>query len=210
MTELRFRRPTEADHARVADVVDDWWGGRRLRPLARRLWFRYFTNRSWIAETEEGRLAGFLIGFVAPDDPHSAYVHLAGVDPNRRRRGVGRDLYRRFVEEVAAAGVGRVEAVTWPGNRQSIAFHRALGFRVHDGPGTQPIYGTSAFPDYDGPGEDLALLVLELGQGTAAGSPSSARMSPGVSASRRSRPNRVARCAAGTSSSHRRSSASPS
>jgi len=29
--ELSFRRPTEADYPGIASVVDEWWGGRRIR-----------------------------------------------------------------------------------------------------------------------------------------------------------------------------------
>lgn len=162
MNELTFRRPREADHPGVMDVVDEWWGGRRVRHLAGRLWFRYFTGRSWIAETPDGRLAGFLVGFISPDEPSVARVQLVAVDPNRRRRGVGRELIRRFVDDVSVAGVRRVEVVTWPGNRQAIVFLRALGFRPDEGPRTQSIYGTPAHPDHEGPGEDRTLLVLDL------------------------------------------------
>ena len=56
----------------------------------------------------------------------------------------------------------RVTAVTWPGNRISIAFHRSVGFAVDDGPGTQSIYGTPAHVDHDGDGEDRVVFLLDL------------------------------------------------
>jgi GNAT superfamily N-acetyltransferase len=159
---LRFRRPVDADHAVVVGVIDEWWGGRRLHQLLPRLWFQHFTGTSWIAETESGRLTGFLVGFRSPDHPDEAYVHMLAADPNLRRRGVGRALYERFFEEMRALGVQRVKAVTWPGNRVSVAFHLAIGFRPDDGTGSQRLYGTPAFSDYDYAGEDRTLLVREL------------------------------------------------
>ncbi len=33
---------------------------------------------------------------------------------------------------------------------------------VDDGPGTQRVYGTPAYPDYEGDGEDIAVMWLEL------------------------------------------------
>lgn len=161
--ELTLRRPVEADHKQIVDVVNDWWagqGGRGLLP--RRLWFQHFTGRSWIAETADGRLAGFLIGFISPDHPDVAYIHMVSTDPNLRRRGVARALYERFIADVQAAGVRQVRAVTWPGNRISIAFHTALEFTPDDGPGTQRLYGTSAVPDFDGDGEDRVLFSRVL------------------------------------------------
>lgn len=159
---IRFRRPVEDDHARLVGVVDVWWGGRPLHHLLHRLWFQHFTSSSWLAETTDGTPAGFLVGFVSPDDPTEAYVHMVAADPRLRRQGIGRELYRRFVEDVRDRGVRRVTAITWTGNRTSIAFHLALGFRLDDGPGTRRIAGTPAYPDYEGDGRDMAVMRLSL------------------------------------------------
>jgi len=159
---VRFRRPTEADHAPIVALVDEWWGGRRMRDLLLRLWFQHFTGTSWIAEDDEGRLLGFLVGFISPDHPDTAYVHMIATNPNRRRSGMGAALYRRFFDDVGGRGVRRVRAITWPGNRVSVGFHRSMGFRVVDGPGTQNLYGTPAVPDYDGDGEDRVVFVREI------------------------------------------------
>lgn len=160
--DLHFRRPTADDHPRLVGVVDEWWGGRPLRHLLPRLWLEHFTGTSWIAERGDGRLAGFIVGFVSQDDPAIAYAHMIASDPNRRRAGVGRALYERFFADAQAAGARRVQAITWPGNRTSIAFHRAMGFAVDDGPGTIAIYGTAAHPDHDGDGEDRVVFTRDL------------------------------------------------
>ncbi len=159
---LRFRRPTEADHARLVGQVDDWWGGRRIHSLLPRLWFQHFTGTSWLAEDDDDRLAGFLIGFISPDDPGQAYVHMVGTSPNHRRSGLGRELYDRFFVDAAEHGAHRVTAITWPGNQGSIAFHRALGFSIVDGPGTQNLYGHRAYPDYDADGDDRVVFSRGL------------------------------------------------
>jgi len=155
---LTFRHPVEADHRRIVAVIEDWWGGRRLAYLVPRLWLQHFTGTSWIAETGDGALAGFLVGFVSPDDPTVGYVHMLATNPNRRRRGLGRELYDRFCEDVGARGVTEVRAITWAGNRASIAFHAAIGFRIDDGPGTQRLFGAMAYPDYEGDGQDMVVF----------------------------------------------------
>lgn len=163
LADLTFRRPTEADHPRVVGVIDDWWGGDRgLRHLLPRLWLEHFRGTSWIAERADGRLAGFLVAFISQDDPATGYVHMIAAEPSRRRRGLGRSLYERAFADLAGRGAKRVLAVTWPGNRTSIAFHRAIGFRVDDGPGTQRLYGTPAHPDHDGPDEDRVVFIRDL------------------------------------------------
>lgn len=161
--ELRFRRPTEADHPAIVRLVDEWWGGRHLHELLPRLWFQHFNGTSWIAETHAGKPAGFLVGFISPDDPTLAYVHMVGTSPNHRRQGLGRELYRRFFTDVGARGATRVRAITWAANRASVSFHAAIGFRIVDGPGSQNLYGVTAFPDYDYPGEDRSVFERNLG-----------------------------------------------
>ena len=82
--------------------------------------------------------------------------------PSRRILGIGRELYERFFEDMRSRHVSSVKAVTWPGNRRSIAFHRAMGFSVVDGPGTQNLYGTPSFAVYDFEREDRVVLVRLL------------------------------------------------
>ena len=160
--ELSFRRPTEADYPGIASVVDEWWAGRRIHDLLPRLWFQHFCGTSWVAETAGGRLAGFLVGFLSQDHPEIAYCHMIATDPNLRGRGVGRALYERFFADVRSRGATRAVAITWPGNRGSVAFHTAVGFAVSDGPGTQRLYGTPAYPDYDYGTEERVVFSREL------------------------------------------------
>ena len=160
--DLRFRRPTEADHATIVGQVDDWWGGRRLHDILPRLWFQHFTGTSWVVEDATGRLVGFLVGFISPDRPDEAYIHMVGTSPNHRRSGLGRALYGRFYEDARAGGARRVTAITWPGNRVSVGFHRAMGFEPSTAAGTQNLYGTPAYPDYDAEGGDRVVFSREL------------------------------------------------
>jgi GNAT superfamily N-acetyltransferase len=160
--DLSFRHPLETDYKRVVEVVDEWWGGRKMRALLPRLWFQHFSGTSWLLEAADGRLAGFIVAFISQDDPTTGYVHMIAADPNWRRSGIGRALYGRVFGDLASRGVRRVRAITWPGNRSSVSFHTALGFRIDDGPGTQRLYGIAAYPDYDGWGEDRVAFTKDL------------------------------------------------
>jgi L-amino acid N-acyltransferase YncA len=159
---VTFRRPTEADYPGMVRVMDDWWGGRKVDILLPRLWLQHFTGTSWLAETPDGRLAGFLVGFHSPDHADLAYCRLIATNPNLRHRGVGRALYERFFDDARRAGRRQVRAITWPGNRASIAFHLALGFEVEAGPGSQNLYGTPSQSGYDFDREDRTILVRVL------------------------------------------------
>jgi len=149
--DLVLRHAEPADHARVLAVLDEWWGGRQMTAMLPKLFFVHFRPTSFVLE-QDGRLVGFLCGFVSQTDPTQAYVHFVGVDPALRGRGAGRMLYDRFFAAVRAKGCTVVRAVTSPVNRTSIAFHTAVGFDVEESGGES----------YDGPGEDRVRFVLRL------------------------------------------------
>ncbi|MFL5756409.1 MAG: GNAT family N-acetyltransferase [Chloroflexota bacterium] len=162
LPDLHFRHLTEDDHRPIAALAREWWEDRAVRHATGRAWFRHFGSTSWAAVTPDGTIAGFLIGFPSVDRPGVAVVHLVGTRPNARRRGIGRALVQRFVDDLASRGVVQVESIVWPGHPGTMAFHRALGFVADDGAGTMRLYGTPAFPEYDGDGEDRARLVRDL------------------------------------------------
>jgi predicted GNAT superfamily acetyltransferase len=159
---ITYRRPAEVDYIPIIRVIDDWWGGRNLDVQVPHLWLSHFTGTSWLAETETGALAGFLIGFMSPDHADTAYCHMIASSPNVRHEGVGRELYERFFADARAAGRSVVTAVTWPGNRVSLGFHRAMGFEIVAGPGTQNLYGAPAYAGYDFDREDRVVLVRRV------------------------------------------------
>lgn len=101
-----------------------------MRGLLQPLYLENFSGTSLVAETADGDLAGFLVGFVSADDPAVAYVHFVGVAPEHRRAGLGRQLYNRFDAEVASRGVRRTRCVTSVLNTASVEFHESIGFSI--------------------------------------------------------------------------------
>ncbi|MHB1089341.1 MAG: GNAT family N-acetyltransferase [Acidimicrobiales bacterium] len=137
---VTLRTAIAADYDWIIRAVDSWWG----RPVAAklpRLFLDHFHTMSVIAELDALPI-GFLIGFLSPSEPSTAYIHFVGVEQEHRRRAVGRMLYESFFEQARNAGRDKVEAITGPNNQKSIDFHRSLGFTVspaldgYNGPGT--------------------------------------------------------------------------
>jgi L-2,4-diaminobutyric acid acetyltransferase len=60
-------------------------------PYAYLLWCRDFATTSVIAHLD-GRPAGFLIGYLRPDQPTTVMVWQAAVDPVHRGAGIGRSV----------------------------------------------------------------------------------------------------------------------
>ena len=147
MADLRRMHPD--DHPAIAHALSTWWdddgngsstpeGAAHRRDIVPRLWCDHFWPTSTSAYAGDD-LVGFLIGIHSPGRPEEAYAHFVGVRPDQRRGGLGQALYRRFAEEVRAAGRHTIRAITSEENTASVAFHRSLGFEVS---GPDPDYET--------------------------------------------------------------------
>lgn len=122
-----FTRPlNKQDYDHIVQVIDRWWGG-PTSALAHPLFFYELGQLARVVE-HDGILVGFLFGFVTSGPPKCGYVHLVGIHPDYRRRGVGKVLYQAFEEDCRQEGCSELKAITTVGNEGSIAFHLATGW----------------------------------------------------------------------------------
>lgn len=89
-------------------------------------------RRTWVARVDEV-LTGFLWASVDSED-REAWILDVGVDPDHRRRGIGRALLARALTDLAEAGVSTVLALIDDENHPSIALHEHAGLRRSKGP----------------------------------------------------------------------------
>jgi GNAT superfamily N-acetyltransferase len=156
---FQVRQLATADYPFVISVIDQWWGGRQMADKLPRLFFEHFADTSFAAE-RDGRLAGFLAGFISQSRPGEAYIHFVGVDPAERGSGLGRLLYETFFQAAGARGCVLVRAITSPVNRGSIAFHQRMGFQLE--PGDAQAGGIPVSVGYDGQGHDRVRFTRNL------------------------------------------------
>jgi ribosomal protein S18 acetylase RimI-like enzyme len=145
---IRIDRMTLSDLASVLAEHDQFWGERDLRFLHQRVFVQEFGGTCLTAREEDGRIAGYLIGFTTPD--RLGYIHGVAVRNGGRAAGCGRSLYQAFAAAAAAQGADRLKAITSVSNTGSIAFHRRLGFQVRQ------------VDDYDGPGVPMMVMTRPL------------------------------------------------
>jgi GNAT superfamily N-acetyltransferase len=158
---MQTRPLTKADYAKIVGVIDQWWEG-PTSALAHPIFFYELGRLARVVESEQ-ELVGFLFGFVAPEaqpfrevDGRAArteqigYVHLVGIHPDFRRRGVARVLYAAFEDDCRATGCVALKAITTHGNSGSVRFHQALGWAITD------------VEDYAGPGRSRVVFEKRL------------------------------------------------
>jgi GNAT superfamily N-acetyltransferase len=149
---------TKRDFDRIVEVIDHWWGG-PISTFAHPIFFYELGGAALVVE-EGDLMIGFLLGFLASGTGSTngvsagaariGYVHLVGIHPDYRRRGVGRLLYDRFTEDCRDAGCVGLKAITTPGYEGSMRFHVALGWDVRE------------VEDYAGPGRRRMVFTKRL------------------------------------------------
>jgi GNAT superfamily N-acetyltransferase len=127
---MQTREITKEDFDEIVEVIDRWWDG-PMSTFAHPIFFYELGDKALIVESE-GVMIGFLLGFIAHHPVKTGYVHLVGIHPEHRRKGVGRVLYAQFTESCRAAGCVRMKAITTPGNEGSQKFHAAVGWTISE------------------------------------------------------------------------------
>ena len=144
---MKPQRATAADHAEILSSLPSFWGGRDLRAAHHPMFFHEFGDTAFVIRAPSGEVAAYLLGFVASK---VGYVHLVGVRQDHRRRGLASSLYEEFRGQAHARGATALKAITTPGNRASVDFHRSIGMSA------------TLIPDYAGPGQDRVVFYADL------------------------------------------------
>jgi GNAT superfamily N-acetyltransferase len=144
---METRPLTKIDYGKIVSVIDHWWEG-PTSALAHPIFFYELGQLARVVESEDD-LVGFLFGFIAAGS-QVGYVHLVGIHPDFRRRGVARLLYTAFEDDCRSAGCTGLKAITTHGNVGSVRFHQALGWSVRE------------VEDYAGPGRSRIVFEKPL------------------------------------------------
>ena len=151
---LRRRRPSPGDGAALWSLARAV-GLDENSPYAYVMWGDYFSGSSVIAESDDGRLAGFVLGFHPPEDSTALFVWQVGVAEHARGAGLAATM---IDELIAGTGARFVEATVTPGNEASISLFRGIGRRygayVHD---------ETAYPEELFPGGHTAEVRFRIG-----------------------------------------------
>lgn len=156
---MEIRSVKGSDYYVISPLINEWWGGRNMSDKLPKLFFDHFTQTSFVAE-KDGKLVGFLIGFLSQTHSNEAYIHFVGVHPEYRKHNIGKHLYNKFFNAVKQNNRSVVRCVTSPVNKVSIAYHTKMGFEIEEE--DRIVDGLSINTDYDGEDQDRVLFVKNL------------------------------------------------
>lgn len=156
---LTWREAQAGDAVAVATAIDEWWPGRHMIHGVCPQLFDHLGDSCLIVE-DRGELVGFLVGYLSQRIPEAGYIHYAGVRPDWRGRGVGREMYRRFAAIVRERGRTCIVAETGAWNRESIVFHMRFGFTLEAG--DEVVDDLPVHRDVTGLGFEYVRMVLRL------------------------------------------------
>jgi GNAT superfamily N-acetyltransferase len=157
--DLVWRTAEPSDAEAVVAAITDWWPGVHMVHGVCPQLFEHFGDTCILVE-DDGALIGFLVGFMSQRFPDAGYVHYAGVHPEHRGVGLGKEMYARFADTTRARGRSLMLAETGAWNVKSIGFHTRVGFVLQ--PGDEIVDGIPVHRDTTGHGFDYVEMVWRL------------------------------------------------
>ena len=148
---------TRADYDEILIEIEEFWGSKRTLAVHHPMFLYEFGNSAYVVR-DAGKVVSYLFGFISQTEP-TAYVHLVGVRSSHRRQGLARRLYQHFIEFARERGCTALKAITTPGNKESIAFHRSLGMKPLGEPNPEGIH---VVQNYSGQGQDRVVFTMKL------------------------------------------------
>jgi len=127
---VTYRAPCQSDAVPVHALV------RASPPLDVNSTYAYllvcthFADTSVIAEGE-GKVAGFLSGYLTPADPTVVFVWQVAVDPKSRGQGIGLGMLRWLLNREGCGQVRHLETTITPSSEASLHMFRHLAGSLH-------------------------------------------------------------------------------
>ena len=114
-----FRPPTAADGTRMWEIARDSGVLDLNSSYAYVLWGAEFADSSVVVEVE-GRVVGFVTGFIRASEPDTIFVWQVGVDADQRGKGLAARLLHSLMDRTGAQqGTVRLRTTISPDNEAS-------------------------------------------------------------------------------------------
>ena len=155
-TAVTLQVPSIADGSRIWEIARD---SRELdlnSSYAYVMWCRDFHNTSIVA-LADGKVCGFVTGYIRPERPDTVVVWQVAVDAEQRGRRIAGQMLDGLLDRLTP-GVSRMETTISPDNAASIALFTGTANRRGLQITSEPLFAPADFPDSHEP-EDLYILA---------------------------------------------------
>lgn len=143
---VQLRRPNVSDGTRMWEVARDSQVLDLNSSYSYVLWCRDFADTSIVA-LDEGRVVGFVTGYLRPGRTDTLFVWQVAVDADQRGKGAAGRMLDGLLDGLADQGVTRLETTISPDNAASQALFTALARRRGTDIVRQDLFAPEHFPD---------------------------------------------------------------
>lgn len=150
---------SQEDFYTIKENLEEFWGDRfkTFVPLHHPMFFYSFGNTAYVIK-HRNEICAYLLGFFSQTET-KAYVHMINVKEKYRKCGYGKALYDHFISVAKEQRLTSISAITSPGNKTSINFHKKLGLKLL---GEENSDGIPVIKDYAGKGEDRVVFQMKI------------------------------------------------
>ncbi|TAM97239.1 MAG: N-acetyltransferase, partial [Chitinophagaceae bacterium] len=92
-----------SDFLQILTDIKDFWGNDRTLSYHHPMFINEFGNTAFVIK-DNGKVIAYLFGFMSQTE-ETGYVHLIGVRQNHQNKGLGKKLYRHFIEHLKNIGI---------------------------------------------------------------------------------------------------------
>lgn len=136
-TDYEFRKPNEEDGANVWSLVKSTGVLDLNSSYSYLMWCKFFHDTSIVVE-EDGRIVGFISGFIKPETPEILFIWQVAVHESQRERGLATKMLRHILDRTSCEDIHYLEATVSPSNVGSQRLFKGLAekqetkWEIHD------------------------------------------------------------------------------
>lgn len=160
---MRIRNPKESEFKKVYRFISKCKPLESYKAHFYKIMLRYFKDTCFIANCE-GRIAGFVLGFISQTQDKTFFLWQIGVNPSMQGKGVGQIFLKTVEKNIKKKGIERIELTIAPKNKPSQRLFEKNGYSVISQREDEVVEfkNKKAIKDYYGPGAHFFLYEKVL------------------------------------------------
>lgn len=127
---MTFSKPDKEDGADVWEMIKETEVLDLNSSYSYVMWCEIFSDTSVVVKDEEGKVVGFVSGFIHPDTPDTLFIWQIAVDESARGQGLATRMLFKLLEREQENEIRYVEATVTPSNIPSRRLFQGLAKKL--------------------------------------------------------------------------------